>query len=1021
MKLSSGEGDERKKKRRQKIVDFFRGRKQKNDGEAKSSRIAIPSQGSLRTSRVPAATPPIQPDSSINVVRTSGELSQQQVSQPHSIRTPSPPEAVNDIPVKLDEDQLHALFSGAPQFGLAHVYGCGEPLVSFPWDQGKELSVEDASDVMPLAHPAFSAATARPHASVVQEELGGNGGFHQTGCGMGVFEIPSMLSAQGIEPGSFGFHYFLQLPVSDNFVTDLQQSESSSGFLEAVRNRQLMQDNPERLGIRLVDMIMVYERLAEFGDLLEAFEDSPEKMTILNNQSAGELYANLFGKFLAPPRYDSTTADPTGLKVQIDTLLRILRLKGVWFDFSLVEWRIRLGQVLWSEPDTGFEQEALSESRLWSDRDILLLQILLSCELLLRIDAVSSMHQELRTKLGVSVEEFSSTAALATRKTNWDLVLARRFLDNILVVTESHHVPPAPIAKPRGFLSYLSREEEEEKTLSKPDVVLLPRYQLRQLSGLLHFAEAVQWPDINSIVADLSEKLGVSDKTKSNGNHPSSFLEPPTPSSISVYGTPLPTPRSVDTIRSNYFGNITKPTLNRMHTSQTLEVPLSSSSLALAADGASEPLNIGGWLSRTYWTGLILPGEAISHFLISTLLENDKSAIAALGDSANLYGGFVYRGRSWWSKSSAVGRVLACLEGAGECMGWISVPGLPEGCVDGWYVVKSEQLPADTFRISGPEDIVARDSAVIPGGLTDDIHPADFKFALDPQEPPISSLEFTGWTLIPTSPEEYDDGSSNLSGEVESCRATLMFTSVAPSTAAYTLTLSNDVYFITSFPCTPPVSPSALKPQSLPWPAPLSRPVTITRSSSKHSTQSACSYKSAIPIRRQPSRRNSYGYEPLLSHPPDSSGQAPTRLRSPLLDEDHEKSEATTAKPFATNPLDGMNNTNETPSHPLHTSYKYAIVQLAEILDPGFKPSFRHSIFNLDTPRSEDENELEKGDDRNEVLVLDARGNGSLELLARAWCAERGLHALIGRVGRTCLGCCIREAKGCGVGVVIRV
>jgi hypothetical protein len=52
--------------------------------------------------------------------------------------------------------------------------------------------------------------------------------------------------------------------------------------------------------------------------------------------------------------------------------------------------------------------------------------------------------------------------------------------------------------------------------------------------------------------------------------------------------------------------------------------------------------------------------------------------------------------------------------------------------------------------------------------------------------------------------------------------------------------------------------------------------------------------------------------------------------------------------------------------------------------------------------------------------VLDCRGKADLELLARAWCAKVGENAVVGRVGRTCLACCVREARGLGVRVVIR-
>ena len=100
-----------------------------------------------------------------------------------------------------------------------------------------------------------------------------------------------------------------------------------------------------------------------------------------------------------------------------------------------------------------------------------------------------------------------------------------------------------------------------------------------------------------------------------------------------------------------------------------------------------------GWLSNTYLSGLILPGEGLSHFLISTLLENDQAAILSLGRDACLYGGFKYSNRSFWSKDCIVGRVLAAGKGATECMGWVSSPVTPKGLKhpgDAWVDIEVE-------------------------------------------------------------------------------------------------------------------------------------------------------------------------------------------------------------------------------------------------------------------------------------------------------------------------------------------
>lgn len=77
----------------------------------------------------------------------------------------------------------------------------------------------------------------------------------------------------------------------------------------------------------------------------------------------------------------------------------------------------------------------------------------------------------------------------------------------------------------------------------------------------------------------------------------------------------------------------------------------------------------------------------------------------------------------------------------------------------------------------------------------------------------------------------------------------------------------------------------------------------------------------------------------------------------------------------------------------------------------------RSRALSLPDQKAEDDN----ADEEEEVAVLDCRGKSDLQLLARAWCAKVGENAVVGKVGRTCLACCIREARGLGVRVVIRI
>ncbi|KAF1851951.1 uncharacterized protein K460DRAFT_401950 [Cucurbitaria berberidis CBS 394.84] len=977
---------ERKRSKRQRIVQFFRWRKQKPQSHDEVSKPTIIEETTppkpARESDVTEVTPFKQPNTPVDNSRISPMEQQEEVAPLPT----SPPEArVTETVETLSEAQIHTLFAGAPQFSLREVDGPLAAIVTYPWDS--EGNKKDASDSVPLVEPAFLAATLRQQSP--------DKGNNYQGYEVNVVEVPSMLNAQGIEPGSIGFSHFLDLPKSDSLVTNLEQSQSSKHFLEATRNKEVMQANPERIGIRPVEMDLIQDRLLEFQDLYETFKGTPEPMTILNNQSSGDLYANLFSKFLTPPGYDDSSDDPTGIHIQITALLKILRLKGVWYDFSLVEWRIRLGQLLWSDPEPIPEHES---HPLWTEREILLLQITLACELLLRLDAVTILDaNNTDEELPIKREDVKGFLEIKTQKIDWDLVLARRFLENILVVKGSDTAESSQPPKPRGLLSLLSASPQADPPRS--DMILLPQHQTRQLAGLSCFAETLRWPNLDVLTTELSQKLGLQDDSEQTEQRPSSsgrLLDITTPSSISVYGTPLQTPRSASHIPDNYFGHVGKPSLSR-HNSRSLRVPLSPSLLSREDRSVPALNNIGGWLSRSYLTGLVLPGEAISHFLISTLLENDKFAIANLGDSANLYGGFSYASRTWWSAKSIVGRVLACVEGSTECMGWISCPKLPDSPSDRWHSIHSEQLPyEDRLRTTVSSDLVVQDSAIAPKDALTTIKPEDFVLPSDSESVPGHSITFTSWELTPLNPDLIDtDSLSTQPTEIDIHVPSVTFAS-ADQTASHTFTLAYDVHFVTSWPCTTPAS--------APMPA-ASRPIILRRSLTETLSRSSSKRSETL------SRRNSHGFEPLLSHPPDSSDIAPKRMYSPDS-EDGVDSSSLIGKPLN--------------AHLLHISYLHKIVPVADVLDPAFILPFATyasgSAPRLTSSSPDHGNEMDANlTDRKAVLVLDARGSSDLQLLARAWCAEKGFHAIVGRVQRTCLACCIREARGLGVNVVIRV
>lgn len=691
---------------------------------------------------------------------------------------------------RLNEDDVQKLFSWAPQFSVISIEGQLQPAASFPWDNATKVT---AAKDAPLLEQTFSACTLRKH---VPSRLGEQDpGKKAMTYDIGILEIPSMLSARGNEPGTVGFDHFLQESVADTLEPHLADQEVSEED-----NFELLQDNPEKLGIRRFDLATVAERLAELSDVYKAAAESGATPNLLAYQPSPELYTLLFGKLLTPPKFDSSTEDPTGLKVQIETLIKILTVRGIWYDFGNVEWRIRLGQILWSDVlDTEMSGSSLDPNDVVTERNVLLLQLLLSCELLARLDAITSLStEEVKNELHLTLEEVKKFRDFETRKSKWDLVFARRFLENVEAksVTTSKEVLQEEPGK-RGFFFSVPSIQEAVK-IDHVDVMFLPRKSSQQLKGLFHFARTIGWPDPDRFEIKLTETLLLSDEA---------FSIP----SPSVYATPLSTPRSVRSARSSSYFE-TRPDFGRQATGRSLQLQppsptMTPSQMSPDASPSANPTGlapkalIGGWLTRSYLTGLILPGEPLSHFLISALLENDAAAIAALGDSANLYGGFVYKQRSWWSKGSIVGRVLACLSGATECMGWVALPCVPQGFHAGWLDVEAEapeSHPETPPRIQQGEEITA-DSTFLASKGPAEVRPSDLTLPRDAETLPKKSMWFDCLRLEPAQ-------AATETGVYEHYTATLQFSasSIRNELGYCILPLQYLVQFISAYPCTPP-------------------------------------------------------------------------------------------------------------------------------------------------------------------------------------------------------------------------
>ena len=575
----------------------------------------------------------------------------------------------------LTEEDLEALFSGAPQFfarSEGHFTGAPHPSVAFPWDE--ELEIRDLTDHVQIEDQAWNYLTAWPHitrdvhrgpSAAVSKKVAEKRRAHfYPRCR----ERPSMLSMQGLEKGTMGYQAILELGVADALQEE-QFGFDSLGtkahvIVEARQELLLSKD-----GLRHMEENKILDQLIKNGQRYS-------EKHLRNRTMTNELYKELFLLILHPPSRVLDHSDPYSLSVQIKALLKVLATPNVWIDFSHVEWRIRLGQILWGNPSEDDVEDGASikdadtmvdvqEERYW-----LLLQIMLACELLIRLDAITE-GDELGME-NIKPAEVHRFEKDANRSVKWSLHLARAWLENI-EVTRSKALDLGQQDKPqKGLLALLTKRlslTNDHGTYSHSNhhhshkehhvYAMKGMHWQRQVDGLTHFARKLRWPDIETYASTISENCrAVTEGTPLN--------------------TPLATPLTTDTDtrRSSYFGG----------TASLTRKPSRRRKLGAA-------LHPSGWLSKSYISGLMLPGEGLYHFLMSTLLENDAEAMKRLGPMANLCGGFVYSGKSFWSTACVVGRVLAAGKGSAECMGWISSDITPQGLGDGWLNIEVEEIP----------------------------------------------------------------------------------------------------------------------------------------------------------------------------------------------------------------------------------------------------------------------------------------------------------------------------------------
>ncbi|KAK8073766.1 hypothetical protein PG994_004665 [Apiospora phragmitis] len=888
----------------------------------------------------------------------------------------------------LSDVEIEKLFSGAPQY-FARSQGLGtgapHPSVAFPWDE--ELTIRDLSDHTQIEHDAWGNVTASPR--IIKRDpwsckspTGKKRPHFNAKC----CERPNMLSMQGLEKGSVGYQAALELAVADALQDEQYGFDSlgAKGRVVVERRQQLVNSKD---GLRNLDEAEIMEQL--IGCEHRYHSDRKDKTMRPN-----ELHNELFSKILHPPSRVVDPSDPCSLAGQIYALVKILAAGNAWIDFSRVEWRIRLGQILWGIPlddeledgasiNEGVDDQDRTEERYW-----LLIQLLLACELLIRLDIITDGDEFGAANLRMAeIHRFEKEANPSVR---WSLHLARTWLENITVTkTEAPH---SGASTPKGWLTSLTNKMSlkhdhigshyvgshyVDPSQRHPEYLyaIKGRYTERQVEGLVQFARKIRWPDIETYVTGVS-------------------INAPAMARATPINTPLATS---DTTRSSYFGGDRRPGEIQRKPSRRRKV-----------EAALHPT---GWLSKSYCSGLILPGEALSHFLMSTLLENDQDAMSKLGPMSNLCGGFIYRGKSFWSTACIVGRVLAAGRGAAECMGWISTDVTPENMSDRWLNINVEDIPADF--ITPLENHYAEPP---PSNIRIELKSLDLLT-------PVDSAHSTPTTERDMTP--FSDFSTV--SEIHTYPATTSFTMTHDSLEQgedHDFSLAKDVYFVTAHPCVPSSRVKLLKSPTSPtiqqvdveghdWNSKAPSSAYITAGWRKHgravAQKEGIFHTAAIACARH---RLHHGLRaanvardgiavPRQLHlgrlrARALSGSTPSlRLQNPPRGHNGGGSDQVSAA--AERPPLSISATSASSSA---SSSSFVAGRRASRIDPP--------------PEAGAESKMRIPSRRRQF-------GSDLEVMVRALCAERGWNAIVSRRRRGCLACAIREAGALGWRVIIRV
>ncbi|KKA26342.1 hypothetical protein TD95_005109 [Thielaviopsis punctulata] len=993
----------------------------------------------------------------------------------------------------LSQDEIEKLFSGAPQFfarSEGHNTGAPHPSAAYPWDE--DVAIRDLTDHMRVGDPAWSCMTAWPHIPVRVRNVNPNGSLDYRSDRVGSFsrresgdslvlsspiedfshplsrtstasssinplspvisqaappekkrghffprcrEKPSMFSMQGLEKGTMGYQSALEFGVADA----LRQDQAGFDIHHLPRGPEVLNARKRLLaardGLRTLNEHTILDQLSKN---CKRYRDPgfwgmnrwPSSDSKVPNNAA--LYNELYSQILQPPFKYVDMGERGTLTPQIRSLVQTLAMPNVWIDFSRVEWRLQIGQLLWGlqrkdEVDEdldplekpGFEADHCihAEERTW-----LLVQILLACELLIRLDIITEGEE-----LGIESIPLSSIRRFekeATAPVKWSLMLARSFLENVDIVVEQPP-PGAPDAAPDqeaelyltvtngagaherslgGWLASLSKKmslHHRSGSHKGPVYTIKGRFADRQVYGLLHFAKVLRWPGVDEYERRIMENCFFAD-------------EKPT--------EPIPLVSGSGNGNGNGNGNGIKAAVANMMPSKVPVASVASSvshktSSPSRRRHVSATLHEAGWLSKIYMSGIMLPGESLGYILMATLLENDPQALSAIGNRANLTGGFVWKGKSFWNTANVVGRVLAAGKGSAQCLSWVSSDVVPVGHTAGWVDVVSHEVKDDlaktgkSARLWQKQDI-EKESDVLGNSDDKSIYPADF---IIPSEdiyiaPPskvdvvLHSLETP--RLHSESPADSAQASDHIrldSGVTSSpsaskphSPASLRFavTIGADVTREVKVGLEYDINFVTAYPCVPSQYVRFLRSPS----SPTIQQVDVSGDGIAGKVTSPA-VLSGHPLHRY--------FTYAVMHVSDLLRRPRDNTLDDLL-------------------LAASTGQNRRATHiPQQQSSAPRVLVIDCITGQAATSpaSAATSAESLPVPSSPTSPILSR---KGEWPKMHAESRGrqfgsDLEMLVRAICAQKGWNALVSRRRRGCLACAIREAGALGWKVVLRV